>query len=76
MLKKGGMFVDKYLATVSKKLVDEVRDNGLKIEDSELALITLDGLDNSYDTFVTVVTTSVGELSFSKIKGLLILEGI
>lgn len=49
---------------------DEVRDASIIVEDEELALFALNGLDSSYDTFVIVITTTSGDLSFSEFKGL------
>lgn len=69
-LKKGEMNADQYLAAILKK-VDEVRDAGIVIEDEDLALFALDGLHSSYDAFVTAITATKGEISFSEFKGLL-----
>lgn len=68
--KKGGLTADQYLSSISKK-VDEVRDVGIIVDNEELALFALDGLNFSYDAFVTTVTTTSGDISFSKFKGLL-----
>lgn len=62
--------MDQYLAAISKK-ADEVRDTGIYIEDEELALFALDDLDSSYDAFVTAITVTTGDISFSEFKGLL-----
>lgn len=62
--------MDQYLAAISKK-ADEVRDTGINIKDEELVLFALDGLDSSYDTFVTVITATTRDISFSEFKGLL-----
>lgn len=70
ILKKGELTTDQYLTVISKK-VDEVRDVRIVIEDEELALFALDELDSSYDAFVTAVTATKGEISFSEFKGLL-----
>lgn len=64
------MTADQYLAAISKK-VDKVRDADISVEDEELALFVLDDLNSSYDAFITAVTTTSGEISFSKFKGLL-----
>lgn len=69
-MKKGGLSVDQYIAAISKK-ADEVRDAGIFIEDEELTLFALDDLDSSYDAFVTAVTATTKDLSFSEFKGLL-----
>lgn len=68
--KKDGLSADEYLAALSKK-ADEVRDAGISMDDGELTLIALDGLDASYDAFVTAVTASAGDLTFAEFKGLL-----
>lgn len=52
--KKGGLTTDQYLAAISKQ-IDEVRDVGIIMEDEELALFALDGIDSSYDTFITAI---------------------
>lgn len=70
LIKKGGLTADQYLTAISKK-VDEVRDASISVEDEELALFALDGLDSSYEAFVTAVTATLGEISFSEFKGLL-----
>lgn len=62
--------MDEYLVVLSKK-ANKVRDAIITIEDEELALIALDGLYSSYDAFVTTITASVGDLSFTEFKGLL-----
>lgn len=62
--------VDQYLAALSKK-ADEIRDTSIHIEDEELALLALDGLDASYDAFVTMVIATTRDLSFAVFKGLL-----
>lgn len=68
--KKGSLTTDQYFAIILKK-AGEIRDVGIEIEDEELALFSLDGLDSSYDVFVTAITTSFDDLSFSEFKGLL-----
>lgn len=70
MLKKGDLTANQYLATISRK-VYEVHDAGITVDDEELALFTLDGLDSSYNAFVIAVTTTSGDIFFSKFKGLL-----
>lgn len=69
-MKKRGLSINQYLAALSKK-ADEVRDANIYIEDEELALFALDGLDSSYDAFVIAITATAGDLSFSEFKGLL-----
>lgn len=48
---------DQYLAAILQK-VSEVRDAGISIDDEELALFTVDGLNSSYDAFVTTITVT------------------
>lgn len=69
-LKKGGLIAYQYLATISKK-EDEVRDVVITVDDEELALFAFDSLDSSYNAFVTTVTTTSGDISFSEFKGVL-----
>lgn len=69
-MRKDGLTAEQYLVAISQK-ADEVRAEGITVEDEELALFTMDGLDSSYDAFVTKVTTSTGDISFTEFKGLL-----
>lgn len=69
-LKKDDLTTDQYLVVISRK-VDEVRDAGIVVDDEEIAPFVLNGLDSSYDAFVTAVTATSGDISFSKFKGLL-----
>lgn len=41
------------------------------MDDEELVLFALDGLDSSYDAFVTIVTATLGDISFFEFNGLL-----
>jgi len=69
-LKKGGLTLEQYLAAISKK-IDEIRDAGITIDDKELALFAMDGLESSYDAFVMAITATVGDISFVEFMGLL-----
>lgn len=67
--KKGSLSGDDYLTVLSKKAY-EVKDAGTNLDNEELALIACDGLDSSYNAFVTVVTASAGDLTFVDFRGL------
>lgn len=50
---------------------EELRKVEVIVDDRELSLIVLNGLDNSYDSFVTAQTARVENISFSLLLGLL-----
>jgi len=43
----------------------------ISVDDEELMLFVLDGLDSSYDAFITTVTATSEDISISEFKGLL-----
>jgi len=62
--------MDDYFARLTS-MADELREAGVIIEDDELSLIALTGLDDSYKSFVTSHTAQVDEIDFSALLGLL-----
>lgn len=49
----------------------ELREAGVVVDDGEFSLIALNGLDESYDPFVTAQTGCVEDISFTSLLGLL-----
>lgn len=50
-------------------LVEEVYEAGVALDDEELTLIALNGLDTSYDAFVTVQKAWANEISYNDSYG-------
>lgn len=69
-LRKDNLSVDDYFARLTS-MADELREAGVIIEDDELSLIALTGLDDSYESFITSQTARVDEIDFSALLGLL-----
>lgn len=63
LLRKKMMTADEYFAKLTE-LSEELRQAGVVIDDSELSLIALNGLDETYDSFVTSQTARVDDVSF------------
>jgi len=53
------------------RLAEEVREAGVPLDDSELSLVALNGLDSTFDAFVTSLTARADDLSFAAFSGLL-----
>lgn len=51
-------------------LVEDVREAGVSLDDGELSLIALNGLNSAYDGFVTTYTTRTDDIPFSAFQGL------
>lgn len=51
---------------------EELRQAGVIVDDGKLFLIAPNGLDQSYDPFVTAQTAQVEDISFSSILGLVL----
>lgn len=64
MLQKQSLSVDDYLAMLTV-MAEELREAGVIIDDGELSLIALNGLDEGYDPFVTTLTARVDDISFA-----------
>lgn len=69
-LRKDNLSVDDFFAKLTT-LPEELREAGIIIDDDELSLIALNGLDESYDSFVTAQTARIGDINFSSLLGLL-----
>lgn len=68
--KKERRSVESYLMEITQ-LAREVREAGVPLDDSELSLVTLNGLDSSYDAFVTSLTARADDLTSMAFSGLL-----
>lgn len=68
--KKEHQSVDEYLAELTW-LVEEVCEVGVALDDGELILIALNGLDLSYEAFVTAQSARADEVSFAAFQGML-----
>lgn len=51
-------------------MVEELREAGVVVDDGELSVIVLNGLDTSYDPFVTSQMTRVEDIPFASLLGL------
>lgn len=63
-LRKDFLSVDEYFANLTR-ISEELREAGVVVDDGELSLIALNGLDESYDPFVTAQTSHVDDINFS-----------
>lgn len=68
--KKENRSVEDYLLGISR-LAEEVCEAGVPLDDGELTLIALGGLDSSYDGFVMAHTARADDLTFAAFQGLL-----
>lgn len=68
--KKENHSVDDYLTELTR-LMEEVREVGVALDDGELTLIALNGLDSTYESFVTAQLARVDDISFAFFQGLL-----
>lgn len=62
--------MDAYLMEITH-LTKEVREAGVALDDKELTLVTLNGLDSSYDAFVTAQIARADEITFVAFQGML-----
>lgn len=62
-LQKDSLTVDEYFARLTS-MTEELREAGVVIDDGEFSLIALNGLDASYNPFVTAQTAHVEDISF------------
>lgn len=69
-IKKYGRSVEAYIMELTK-LAEEVRDAGVALDDGELTLIMLNGLDDSYEGFVTAQLARADDMTFAAFQGLL-----
>lgn len=69
-LRKEQLSVDDYFSKLTA-MAEELREAGAIVDDAELSLIALNGLDEAYDSFVTSQTSRVEDISFSSLLGLL-----
>lgn len=67
---KNDLTDDDYVAQLTT-MAEELREAGIAITDGELSLIALNGLDVSYDSFVTAQTARMEDISFASFLGLL-----
>lgn len=68
--KKGNRSVEDYIAELTR-LAEEVRQVGVALDDRKLTLIALNGLDTSYDAFVTAQSARTDNIPFAAFQGLL-----
>lgn len=64
MLQKDSLTVDEYFAKLTS-MIEELHEAGITIDNDELSLIALNGLDTSYNPFVTAQTTRIDDISFA-----------
>lgn len=64
------MLVNDYIAKISK-FVEEFAEASVAIDDGELSLIAMNGLDQTYDPFVTDQIAHGDDISFATLLGLL-----
>lgn len=70
-LKKENRLVEAYIMELTR-LAEEVREAGVPLDDGELTLIVLNGLDVSYDVFITAQTARAYDIMFAAFQGLLL----
>lgn len=63
--KKGDRSVEDFIAELTI-LVEVVHEAGVALDDGELMLIALNGLDTSYDAFVTTQIARANEINFAE----------
>lgn len=68
--KKEDLSIVDYVSKVAT-MVEEIHEVGVPLDDGELSLIVLNGLDLIYDAFVTAQMARVDNVSFISIQGLL-----
>lgn len=61
---------DEYFARLTA-MFDELCEVGVVVDDSELSLISHNGLDETYDSFVTTQIGRVDDISFDSLLGVL-----
>lgn len=69
-LRKDTLSVDEYFAKLTE-YSDQLRQVGVIIDDGELSLIALNGLDETYDPFVNVQMARINDISFVSMLGCL-----
>jgi len=62
--------VDTFVIELTQ-LAEEVCEVGVALDDGELTLIALNGLDASYDAFITAQMARADEIAFATFQGLL-----
>lgn len=68
--KKENRSAEDFIADLTR-LAEEVREAGVALDDGELTLVALNGLNASYDAFVTVQSARADDITFAKFQGLL-----
>lgn len=69
-LRKDSLSVDDFFVKLTA-ISEELREAGVSIDDGELSLIALNGLDETYDPFVTAQIARVEDISFASLLSLL-----
>lgn len=62
--------MDEYLFELTR-LAEEVREAGVPLDDGELIVIALNGLDTSYNAFITAQSARADEIPFAAFQGML-----
>lgn len=62
--------IPRSLAEITR-LAEEVREAGVALDDGELTLIALNGLDATYETFITAQSARTDDIPFAAFQGLL-----
>lgn len=68
--KKNDLTVDDYMANLTT-MAEDLKEAVVSIDDGELSLFTLNGLDSSYDSFFIIETLKVEDTSLASLLGLL-----
>lgn len=68
-LQEDNLFTDKYVAQLTQ-MAKELHDVGTTIDDGDLFLITLNGLNRDYNSFITLHIAQANGLNFSKFLGI------
>lgn len=67
--RKDSLSFEEYFARLTA-MAEELREAGVVMDEGELSLIALSGLDRSYDLFVTTQTARMDDIVFSLLLGL------
>lgn len=69
-LRKDSLSVDEYFTKLTR-ISEELQEASVVVDDGELSLIALNGLDESYDPFIMAHTARVDDINFSSLLSFL-----
>lgn len=72
-VRKGILLVTNYLSKITA-IYDELHAAGESVNEHELVLLVLSGLDSDYEAFTTVLATKEADLTFIEFQGLLLTQ--